>query len=183
MAKLLAYHWSAHQSIEWLRDQVDASLENAGSPRAGRPRGVPAGYLDDYWGNAKLELDGDPELSAPCASRSSSSCRPPRAPTAARSPRKGLTGPGYDGHAFWDTEGYVLPVLAYSQPRLARDALRWRHSTLDMARERARQLGLRGALFPWRTIRGEECSSYWPAGTAAPTSTPTSRAPSSSTWT
>jgi alpha,alpha-trehalose phosphorylase len=78
-----------------------------------------------------------------------------------------LTGPGYDGHTFWDTETFVLPVLTYTAPSAASDALRWRHSTLDLARERAAQLGHAGAAFPWRTIRGQECSGYWPAGTAA----------------
>ena len=82
-------------------------------------------------------------------------------------PGKGLTGPGYDGHAFWDTEMFVLPVLTYTLPDAARDALRWRHSTLDKARERAQVLGLKGAAFPWRSINGAECSAYWPAGTAA----------------
>jgi alpha,alpha-trehalose phosphorylase len=80
---------------------------------------------------------------------------------------KGLTGPGYDGHAFWDTETFVLPVLTYTAPDAAAHALRWRHSTLPLAIERARQLRLNGAAFPWRTIHGEECSGYWPAGTAA----------------
>jgi len=80
---------------------------------------------------------------------------------------KGLTGPGYDGHTFWDTERFVLPVLTYTVPHAATDALRWRHSTLDLARSRARQLGHEGAAFPWRTIRGEEASGYWPASTAA----------------
>jgi alpha,alpha-trehalose phosphorylase len=61
----------------------------------------------------------------------------------------------------------VLPVLTYTDPQAAGDALRWRHATLDLARERARVLGLNGAAFPWRTIRGQECSGYWPAGTAA----------------
>lgn len=78
-----------------------------------------------------------------------------------------MTGTGYDGHAFWDTEGFVLPVLTYTKPSAAADALRWRASTLDLAKERAAQLDLKGAAFPWRTIRGEECSAYWPAGTAA----------------
>ncbi|MFC7572377.1 glycoside hydrolase family 65 protein [Klenkia terrae] len=82
-------------------------------------------------------------------------------------PAKGLTGPGYDGHAFWDTETYVLPVLTYTAPEAVRDALIWRWSTLDLARERAAVLGQKGAAFPWRTIRGEETSGYWPAGTAA----------------
>ncbi len=77
-----------------------------------------------------------------------------------------MTGSGYDGHTFWDTEAFVLPVLTYTAPDAARDALRWRHSTLDLARARAEVLGLDGATFPWRTIRGQECSGYWPAGTA-----------------
>src|SRR5262249_11470625 len=76
-------------------------------------------------------------------------------------------GPGYDGHAFWDTETFVLPVLTLTAPDAAANALRWRHYTLPRARERAAQHGLRGALFAWRTINGEECSGYWPAGTAA----------------
>jgi alpha,alpha-trehalose phosphorylase len=80
---------------------------------------------------------------------------------------KGLTGPGYDGHTFWDTERFILPVLTYAAPPAAAEALRWRHATLDLARARATQLGLAGAAFPWRTIRGHECSGYWPAGTAA----------------
>ena len=49
----------------------------------------------------------------------------------------------------------------------AADALRWRASILDIAKERAAQLDLDGAAYPWRTIRGEECSAYWPAATAA----------------
>src|ERR1700683_4082671 len=80
---------------------------------------------------------------------------------------KGLTGSGYDGHTFWDTETYVLPVLTYTQPSAAADALRWRHLTLDVAKKHAADLGLAGAAFAWRTIRGQECSGYWPAGTAA----------------
>src|SRR5262249_49493815 len=81
-------------------------------------------------------------------------------------PAKGLTGPGYDGHAFWDSETFVLPVLTYTIPDAARDALRWRHSTLGKAKERAQYLNLGGAALPWRWINGDECSAYWPAGTA-----------------
>ncbi|HET9666702.1 MAG TPA: glycoside hydrolase family 65 protein, partial [Desertimonas sp.] len=81
-------------------------------------------------------------------------------------PAKGLTGDAYDGHYFWDTETWVLPFLAYTQPRIARNLLRFRHSMLDKARHRAGQLDLRGALFPWRTIGGDEASAYHLAGTA-----------------
>jgi len=81
-------------------------------------------------------------------------------------PAKGLTGQAYEGHYFWDTEVYVLPFLAYTQPRIARNLLRFRHSMLDRARERARAVSQQGALFPWRTINGEEASSNFQAGTA-----------------
>src|SRR5437762_12071852 len=64
-------------------------------------------------------------------------------------------------------ETYTLPVVTYVAPHAARDALLWRHSTMDLAEARARELDLAGVAFPWRTIRGHECSGYWPAGTAA----------------
>lgn len=79
---------------------------------------------------------------------------------------KGLTGHAYDGHYFWDTEIYVLPFLSYTQPRIAANLLRHRHSMLDRARERARAMSQKGALFPWRTLNGEEASAYFQAGTA-----------------
>src|SRR6185503_10465169 len=80
---------------------------------------------------------------------------------------KGLTGPGYDGHTFWDTEAYVLPLLCYAAPEAAAEALKWRLATLEKARARAKELCLEGAAFPWRTISGAETGAYWPAGTAA----------------
>jgi len=80
---------------------------------------------------------------------------------------KGLSGPGYDGHYFWDTEIYAVPFFIFSQPRIARSLLSYRMNTLDAARTRAREMGhSSGALYPWRTISGEECSSFFPAGSA-----------------
>jgi alpha,alpha-trehalose phosphorylase len=81
-------------------------------------------------------------------------------------PAKGLTGQAYEGHYFWDTEIYVLPFLSYTQPRIARNLLRFRHSMLGRARERAAEMSQRGALFPWRTVNGEEASSNFQQGTA-----------------
>src|SRR6202011_2589821 len=124
-------------------------------------------YLDEFWEGADVELDGDAEIQQ--AVRFvlfhilQAGARAEYRPIAA----KGLTGSGYDGHTFWDTETFVLPVLTYTEPQAVRDALRWRHSTLGRARERAAVLGFAGAAFPWRTIDGRECSGYWPAGTAA----------------
>jgi alpha,alpha-trehalose phosphorylase len=81
-------------------------------------------------------------------------------------PAKGLTGKAYEGHYFWDTEIYLLPFLTYTSPRIARNLLIFRYNMLPQARARARQLGHRGAMFPWRTINGEEASAYYAAGTA-----------------
>lgn len=81
-------------------------------------------------------------------------------------PAKGLTGNAYEGHYFWDTEIYLFPFLIYTSPLTAKNLLRFRYSMLDQARARARELSHRGALFPWRTINGEEASAYYAAGTA-----------------
>ena len=81
-------------------------------------------------------------------------------------PAKGLTGEAYEGHYFWDTEIYLLPFLTYTSPRIARNLLIFRYNMLPQARARAKQLGHRGAIFPWRTISGEEASAYYAAGTA-----------------
>jgi alpha,alpha-trehalose phosphorylase len=167
LTKLLAYHWSAHQSIEWLRDQVDASLESALAQGFDELLERQRAYLDEYWRCADIEVDGDPEVQQALRFAQfhllQASARAEGRAIAA----KGLTGPGYDGHAFWDTECFVLPVLMHTLPEAAREALRWRHRILPQARERAKMLGLKGATMPWRTIHGEECSGYWPAGTAA----------------
>jgi alpha,alpha-trehalose phosphorylase len=167
VVKFLAYHWSSQQSIEWLRDQVDASLEIARAEGFDSLVDDQRRHLDAYWAVADVDLDGDDEvqqgLRFALFQLLQASARAETRAIAA----KGLTGTGYDGHAFWDTEAFVLPPLTYTVPGLVRDALQWRHSILDLARERASQLGLRGAAMPWRTIHGEECSGYWPAGTAA----------------
>jgi len=81
-------------------------------------------------------------------------------------PAKGLTGQAYEGHYFWDTEIYLLSFLIYTSPRIARNLLTFRYKMLPQARAHARQLGHRGAMFPWRTISGEEASAYYAAGTA-----------------
>lgn len=167
LVKYLAYGWSHRRSAPALRDQVEAALavgkligweELVAQQRA---------YLDDFWTHADVQIDGDPGLQQAvrvsmfhvlqCAARSEGQ----------GIAAKGLSGIGYDGHTFWDAEVFALPMLTYTAPSAARDHLSWRMDTLPQARERAVELGLAGAAFPWRTITGRECSGYWPAGTAA----------------
>ncbi|HJQ45457.1 MAG TPA: glycosyl hydrolase family 65 protein [Amycolatopsis sp.] len=167
LTKFLAYGWSAQRSIPALRAQVDAALAGALQTGWDGLLAEQKAFLDDFWATADIEIDGDPELQQATRFALFHILQAGARGESRAIPGKGLTGPGYDGHAFWDTESFVLPVLTYTMPEAARDALRWRHSTLDKARDRAAQLGLRGAAFPWRSINGAECSAYWPAGTAA----------------
>jgi alpha,alpha-trehalose phosphorylase len=167
LVKLLAYGWSAHRSLPALRDQVDAAL--AAAKRTGWD-GLCAGqreYLDAVWERSDVELDGDPALQQAVRFGIFQVIQAAARAEQRAIPAKGLTGRGYDGHSFWDMETYTLPALTYVAPAAARDALIWRHSTIDLAEDRARELALGGVTFPWRTISGKECSGYWPAGTAA----------------
>lgn len=167
LVKLVGYGWSRSRSVPALRDQVGAALTAA---ELSGWEGLAAGQrraLDDFWSRADVEIDGDVALQQ--AVRFGlfhilqASARAEHRPI----PAKGLTGSGYDGHVFWDTEAFVLPVLTHTAPETVASALQWRRHTLPIAQDRARQLGLEGAAFPWRTIHGMECSGYWPAGTAA----------------
>jgi alpha,alpha-trehalose phosphorylase len=167
LVKLVAYGWSLERSVPALRDQVAAALAAA---RAAGWEGLLSAqrrYLDDFWARADVELGGAPELQQAVRFALFHLLQASARAERRAIPAKGLTGTGYDGHSFWDAETFVLPVLTRTVPHAAADALRWRHSTLPIARRRAGELGLRGAAFPWRTIHGEECSGYWPSGTAA----------------
>jgi alpha,alpha-trehalose phosphorylase len=167
IVKFISYGWSSVRSRPALHDQVIAALSAARLTGWDGLLHEQRAYLDKFWQYADVELEGDPEIQQ--ALRFAlfhvlqAGARGEQRPI----PAKGLTGPGYDGHVFWDTEIFVLPMLTLTYPNAAADALRWRQATLKQAQERARMFGLRGAAFPWRTIHGEECSSYWPAGTAA----------------
>jgi alpha,alpha-trehalose phosphorylase len=165
--KYLAYGWSSERSRSAVHDQVVGALAAARLSGWDGLLDEQRSSLDEFWKGADVEVDGDAEIQQ--AVRFAlfhvlqAGIRAESFPIAA----KGLTGPGYDGHAFWDTEIFVLPVLTFTHPPSARDALEWRRAILPLAKARAAQLGLAGAAFPWRTIHGEECSAYWPAGTAA----------------
>ena len=167
VVKFLAYGWSSRRTRPALHDQVVAALAAARLTGWDGLLAEQRAYLDEYWTGADVEIEGDVEVQQ--AVRFGlfhilqAAARAEQRPI----PGKGLTGPGYDGHTFWDTETFVLPVLIHTKPEAAASALAWRKLTLPVAEERAGELGLEGAAFPWRTIRGRESSGYWPAGTAA----------------
>ncbi|MGW7163928.1 glycoside hydrolase family 65 protein [Streptomyces sp. NPDC054884] len=165
--KLVAHGWSGVRSRPAMSDQVEAALAAAGHSGWAGLLDEQRAYLDDFWTRADVEVDGDEEIQQAVRFALFHVLQAGARAEQRAIPAKGLTGSGYDGHAFWDTETFVLPLLTYTAPVAVAEALRWRQNTLPAARERAAQLGLRGAAFPWRTIEGSEGSAYWPAGTAA----------------
>ncbi len=167
LTKLVAYAWSGTRELPALRDELAGALTVARHEGFDGLLASQRAILDGFWECADVEIDGDAELQQAVRfalfQLLQNTARAEGRPIAG----KALTGTGYEGHAFWDTETFVLQVMTAVRPEVARHALGWRHATLPAARERARTLDLRGAAFPWRTITGPECSGYWPAGTAA----------------
>ena len=165
--KFVAYGWSRQRSLPAVRDQVWAALRAARLTGWNGLLAEQRSYLDDFWDRADVEVDGDAEVQQAVRFGLFHVLQAGARAEDRAIPAKGLTGPGYGGHAFWDSETFVLPMLSFIAPAAAAQALQWRRSTLPHAIDRAAQLGMQGAAFPWRTISGQECSGYWPAGTAA----------------
>lgn len=124
-------------------------------------------YMQDFWSSADVEIMGDMALQQGIRFNLFHIMQACGRDGKTGMGAKGLSGEGYEGHYFWDTEMYVLPVFIYTAPEIAKTLLEYRYNTLGQARERAKVLGHpKGALFPWRTINGEEASTYFPLGTA-----------------
>ena len=124
-------------------------------------------YLRDFWQQADVEIKGDKALQQGIRFNQFHLLQSVGKDGKTNIAAKGLTGEGYEGHYFWDTEIYILPFFLYNRPEISKKLLEYRYNILDNARERARELAHeQGALYPWRTIGGDECSAYYPASTA-----------------
>lgn len=165
--KYIVYYTSRDCGEESLTDTALKSLNQAGCEGFESLLKRHENYMEEFWNKADIQIYGDDALQqgirfnmfhllqAAGRDGNTSICA------------KGLTGEGYEGHYFWDTEIFVLPFFTYTMPQISRSILMYRYNTLHKARERARELAHdKGALYPWRTINGEECSAYYPAGTA-----------------
>lgn len=123
-------------------------------------------FLDKRWRIADVNIDSDDDTDVSlryciyqmiCHSAQNSGSIP----------AKGLTGEGYAGHYFWDTEIFIQPFFALTDPVAAKKLLQFRYRCLEEAKHNARLLGhAAGAAFPWRTICGSECSTFFPGGAA-----------------
>lgn len=166
VTKLVSYHTSRGVPSRELVDRCRRTLDRALAEGVDAIRAQQRSWLDAFWERSDVRIGGHDDLQ-----QATRWCLFQLAQASARAdgqgvPAKGMTGSGYSGHYFWDTEIYVLPFLAYTTPLWARNALRMRYLMLPAARRRAFQLNEAGALFPWRTINGEEASAYYAAGTA-----------------
>jgi alpha,alpha-trehalose phosphorylase len=166
LLKFATYQSSRRAPATELCDRAERSLDRARRGGFDLLLEEQRRHLDDFWRRADFELGGDKELQQAVRFNLFHLHQATARAEGVGVPAKGLTGAGYEGHYFWDTEIYVLPFLIYTAPRIARNLLRFRFGFLDKARARARELGHRGAMFPWRTINGDEASAYYAAGTA-----------------
>ncbi|PHV08973.1 family 65 glycosyl hydrolase [Janthinobacterium sp. BJB412] len=124
-------------------------------------------YLANFWQQADVQIAGDDALQQGIHFNQFHLLQSVGRDGKTNISAKGVTGEGYEGHYFWDTEIYIFPFFLYSKPEIAKKLLEYRYAGLAKARERARQMSHAvGAMYPWRTIAGEECSAYFPAGTA-----------------
>lgn len=124
-------------------------------------------FLANYWDHASVEIDGDEELSKAMYYNLYQLLQSAGKDRFSNVAAKGLSGEGYEGHYFWDTEMYIQPFFLLTQPEMAKSLIQYRYNILDSAREHARIMGhTKGALYPWRTISGKECSGYYPSGSA-----------------
>ena len=166
VTKAVAYHTSRYVPVRELFDRCRRTLDRVRESGVAAVFDAQKAWLADFWASSDVQVLGQPALA-----QATRWCIFQLAQAAARADglgvaAKGVSGSGYEGHYFWDSEVYVVPFLAWTNPSMARNLLRFRFNILPKARERARELSQRGALFPWRTITGDEASAYYAAGTA-----------------
>ncbi|MEP9364304.1 glycosyl hydrolase family 65 protein [Nocardioides sp. CN2-186] len=172
LQKTVAYHSSRGVPVRELADRCDRTLDRAARHGLKHYVADQQGWYAKFWESADVEVSDESSTPEQLAVQQAIRFNLfSLAQASARTdgigvPAKGVTGSGYEGHYFWDTEVYVIPFLTYTQPEVARNALHFRSVMLPAARERAREMAQSGALFPWRTINGEEASAYYAAGSA-----------------
>ncbi|WP_182526090.1 glycoside hydrolase family 65 protein [Nocardioides dongkuii] len=170
LTKTISYHTSRRAPVRELADRCDRTLDRAARYGLDHYLDEQRGWFTTFWEAADVEIGGESseQLAVQQATRFNLFTL---AQASARTdgvgiPAKGVTGSGYEGHYFWDTEVYVVPFLSYTLPEVARNTLHFRAVLLPAARARSREMAQSGATYPWRTINGEEASAYYAAGSA-----------------
>jgi alpha,alpha-trehalose phosphorylase len=165
ITKWLAYHYGKAEPME-LADRVELTLDHALTLGYAAALADHERHVTSFWDRSELVWEGGIQAQQALHFSLFSLMQASLRAEGHGVPAKGLTGTGYEGHYFWDTEAYLLPFLTHTSPEVARSLLMHRIRMLPDARRRAREVGCAGALFPWRTINGEEASANYEAGTA-----------------
>ena len=170
LEKFIAYAWDGagtKADADALRSALERALEKTIETGFDGLLADQSARLARFWRDAAIDIQGDAAAEQALRFNLFHLMQSTPGEGVTSTAAKGLTGDGYEGHIFWDTEAYMLPVLALTAPELARSMLEFRHRTLDGAHRHAREMNhRRGALYPWRTIGGGECSGYFPSGSA-----------------
>ena len=166
LTKVVAYYSSRGEAPTELATRVRRTLDRVRVEGVDTQLADQRTWLADYWARSDVEIEGQPEVQQAVRWNLFQVAQAVARAEGNGISAKGVTGSGYGGHYFWDTELYVVPYLTYTSPVYARNALRFRFTMLPAARRRAVEMTQHGALFPWRTINGEEASAYYAASTA-----------------
>jgi alpha,alpha-trehalose phosphorylase len=167
VVKYITYHSSHRAPARDLCDRAERTLDRAVRDGMDELLDTQQRFLDDFWHRCDVQVDtGQPRAQQYIRFNLFHILQASGRAEGGGIGARGLTGQTYEGHYFWDAEIYVLPFLIYTAPRIARNLLWFRYTQLDNARIRAREVNNKGALFPWRTITGEEASAFFPGGTA-----------------
>ncbi|NTV40307.1 MAG: glycoside hydrolase family 65 protein, partial [Demequinaceae bacterium] len=166
LTKVVSYHTSRAVPARELADRCDRTLDRVKDEGTDRQFEEQRAWLDEFWARSDVEVGGDHGVQQAIRWNLFQLAQASARGDGYGISAKGVSAAGYGGHYFWDTEVYVVPFFTYTSPGIARNALRYRYRILDAARLRAAELAQRGALYPWRTINGEEASAYYAAGTA-----------------
>ncbi len=164
--KCFYYHSSQKPGEKVPSELVDASRELSFSLGWEGLVREQSEHLEHFWRHSDVEIEGDDLFQKALRFNLFQLYQSTGKDSTTSLAAKGLTGGGYEGHYFWDTEIYGMPFFTFTMPETAKALVKYRVSILDRARERAAELSQKGALFPWRTINGLEASAYYPAGTA-----------------
>ncbi|AGB41493.1 trehalose/maltose hydrolase or phosphorylase [Halobacteroides halobius DSM 5150] len=167
LTKYITYYTSRDYSADRLLPNAKDTLKTAKEEGFNKLLTTQKEYLAEFWQQAQVEIEGDKALQQGIRFNEYHLLQSVGKDGKTNIAAKGVTGEGYEGHYFWDTEIYSFPFFLYTKPEISKKLLEYRYNILDDARQRARTMSHdKGALFPWRTIAGEECSAYYPAGTA-----------------
>ncbi|MEM1282169.1 MAG: glycosyl hydrolase family 65 protein [Chlamydiota bacterium] len=166
LTKFMAYHSGHVNQKHSLEDAANESIDSAMSAGFDLLLIEHRKHWEQYWKETDIQIEGDDRAQQGLRFSLFHIYQSVGKSGERGISAKGLTGQGYEGHYFWDTEIYVIPTLLYTQPEIAKNLLIVRHSMLQHAKEHAKTLSQKGALFAWRTITGEPASAYFPASTA-----------------